>query len=153
MPIGRRIGHHALVVEDTDVTICYRLSPHVDDADLNDLHARAFGHEANRRQWSRQLAEHSLGWVCAYHGDTMVGFVNVAWDGGAHAFILDICVEPSMQHHSIGRSLVDHAAALAVTGGCEWLHVDFASELAAFYITGCGFRPTAAGLIRLLATD
>lgn len=33
--------------------------------------------------------------------------------------------------------------------GCEWLHVDFLDELTPFYFDACGFRPTAAGLVRL----
>jgi hypothetical protein len=36
--------------------------------------------------WWDQIREHSLGWVSARTPDgTLVGFVNVAWDGGDHA--------------------------------------------------------------------
>jgi hypothetical protein len=36
-----------------------------------------------------------------------------------------------------------------MAAGCEWLHVDFETRLTPFYIEGCGFRPTPAGLIHL----
>ncbi|MFD1374091.1 hypothetical protein [Actinoplanes sichuanensis] len=31
----------------------------------------------------------------------------------------------------------------------RWLHVDFEPHLARFYLEGCGFQPTRAGLVRL----
>jgi hypothetical protein len=30
--------------------------------------------------------------------------------------------------------------------GCEWLHVDFADDVADFYLRVCEFQPTQAGL-------
>lgn len=45
---------------------------------------------------------HSLGWVCAHRGDQFVGFVNIAWDGGVHAFLLDSTVHPD--HQRQGRN-------------------------------------------------
>jgi hypothetical protein len=39
--------------------------------------------------WQGQVEGHSLGWVCARDGGELVGFVNVPWDGGVHAFIVD----------------------------------------------------------------
>ena len=48
-----------------------------------------------------------------------------------------------------GTELVRRAAAGARAAGCDWLHVDFRPELAAFYLDSCGFRPTDAGLIAL----
>jgi GNAT superfamily N-acetyltransferase len=92
--------------------------------------------------------QHSLTWVAAYDGEQLAGFVNVAWNGGAHAFILDTTVHPGYRNHGIGRELVRLAAEAARQGGCEWLHVDFEPQLAPFY-EACGFGPTAAGLMRL----
>jgi GNAT superfamily N-acetyltransferase len=74
--------------------------------------------------------------------------VNVAWDGRDHAFILDTRVDPDFRMRGIGKELVARAAHEARDAGCEWLHVDYSPELATFY-EGCGFRPTAAGLIHL----
>jgi ribosomal protein S18 acetylase RimI-like enzyme len=90
----------------------------------------------------------SLCFVCAWAGDTLVGFVNVAWDGGVHASIFDTCVHPSHRHQGIGTTLVRRAAAEAGNRGAHWLHVDFEPHLTGFY-KGCGFEPTAAGLMSL----
>ncbi len=97
--------------------------------------------------WNAVLA-HSLGWICATDGDRLIGFVNVAWDGGAHAFLLDTTVHPDYQRQGLGRALVQEAVQHALEHGVEWLHVDYEDQLEPFY-RSCGFRPTAAGLLHL----
>jgi GNAT superfamily N-acetyltransferase len=62
--------------------------------------------------------------------------------------VLDTVVEPDRQGEGIGRALVAAAARAAADAGCAWLHVDHVAELTGLY-AACGFRPTAAGLIRL----
>jgi GNAT superfamily N-acetyltransferase len=96
------------------------------------------------------IHQRSLGWIGAHAGDRLVGYVNIAWDGGQHAFLLDTTVDPAHQRQGIGRDLVRRAADLARLRGARWLHVDFEPHLAGFY-RGCGFRPTEAGLIDLSA--
>ena len=96
----------------------------------------------------KPILERSLAHVGAYDGTTLVGFVNVAWDGGVHAFILDTCVDRDFQRRGIALRLVERAAELARARGAEWLHVDFEPHLEGFY-RQCGFGPTAAGLMRL----
>jgi RimJ/RimL family protein N-acetyltransferase len=125
-----------------------------DNAEANRLHAEAFGHEVLDDDWRGQVERHSLGWVCARDdaGD-LVGFVNVAWDGGAHAFILDAIVSRSAVRQGLGTAMVKLAAARAGDSGCQWLHVDFEEHLRPFYFDACGFRPTDAGLIRLGASS
>ncbi|MGI8486537.1 MAG: GNAT family N-acetyltransferase, partial [Thermomicrobiales bacterium] len=95
--------------------------------------------------WTSEFA-HSLGWVCAVDDDRLVGFVNVAWDGGIHAFLLDTTVHCDYQRRGLGRQLVQEATALARECGAEWLHVDYEPELGNFYLA-CGFRQTAAALL------
>ena len=99
--------------------------------------------------WWDSIRPHSLGWVTARAGGTLLGFVNVAWDGGDHAFLLDTKTRGDHQREGIGAMVVAAAAARARAAGCEWLHVDFRSELRSFYVGACGFRPTDAGLIHL----
>lgn len=94
------------------------------------------------------ILKRSLAHVGAYHGERLVGFVNVAWDGGVHAFLLDTCVLPELRRRGIAARLVGRAQALATQRGAEWLHVDFEPQLEGFY-RACGFQPTKAGLIRL----
>jgi GNAT superfamily N-acetyltransferase len=99
--------------------------------------------------WSAILAR-SLTWVTAHEGGRLVGFTHVAWDGGAHAFLLDPTVHPSMRRKGVGTALVRRAAQSARDSGAEWLHVDYEPQLEEFY-TRSGFRPTKAGLLRLSA--
>lgn len=120
-----------------------------DNDALNALHAEAFRHDLDDVDWRGRVNAVSLGWVCARLDGELVGFVNVIWDGGAHAFILDTVVSPRLQRGGIGTGLVAAAAENARALGCEWLHVDFEEHLAGFYFRSCGFRPTSAGLIAL----
>jgi len=120
-----------------------------DNASLNALHAEAFGHELLDYDWEDQVRRHSLGWVCAYEGDEIVGFVNVPWDGGSHAFIMDTVVSTRSRRRGVGKRLVAAAVPRAREAGCEWLHVDFENHLRRFYFEACGFQPTNAGLIAL----
>jgi GNAT superfamily N-acetyltransferase len=125
------------------------------NAEIGALHAEGFGHAPVAEDWRGQLEQHSLGWVCARDGARLAGFVNVAWDGSCHAFILDTLVARYAQRRGVGTRLVALAAQQARQAGCEWLHVDFEEHLQPFYLDSCGFRPTPAGLIALQppATD
>ena len=126
------------------VTIVVR--PALDDAELNALFAasslmhtsRAFG----------PVLERSLSYLAAFVDERLIGFVNVAWDGGHHAFLLDPTVHPEYRGRGLGRELVRRAAELARSSGAEWLHVDYEPQLRGFYAVA-GFRPTEAGLMRL----
>jgi GNAT superfamily N-acetyltransferase len=117
--------------------------------DLNTLHAEGFTHAVRDIDWRSQVERHSLGWVCAFEATRLIGFVNVAWDGGVHAFVIDTVVAGDRQHAGIGRGLLDVAERESRAAGCEWLHVDFEEDLRAFYLGACGFTPTPAGLIAL----
>lgn len=90
----------------------------------------------------------SLAHVGAFDGQVLIGFVNVAWDGGVHAFILDTCVHADYQRQGIALRLLERAVELARARGAHWLHVDFEPRLEAFY-RKAGFGSTAAGLMRL----
>ena len=128
----------------------YRWRGDFENGELNELHAEAFGHRVLDGDWAGQVARHSLGWVCVRQGDDLVGFVNVAWDGGVHAFVLDTIVTARAGRQGIGTRIVDAAVNGARAAGCEWLHVDFEDNLRAFYFDACGFVPTNAGLIKLV---
>ena len=120
------------------------------NAELNALHAEGFDHKLLDDDWLGQVTRHSLGWVCARDDKGLAGFVNVPWDGGVHAFVLDTLVTERAQHHGVGTRLVAIAAEQAKAAGCEWLHVDFEDPLRPFYFGSCGFTPTNAGLIALV---
>ena len=124
----------------------YRLRDEIALDELNPLVSSSW-EEPWEGDWSAILAR-SLTWVTAHEDERLVGFVHVAWDGGAHAFLLDPTVHPSMRRKGIGTTLVRMAVQSARDSGVEWLHVDYEPHLEPFY-AGCGFRPTKAGLIRL----
>jgi len=119
------------------------------NAEINRLHAECFEHPLVETDWWAQVTEHSLGWVCMRTASKLVGFVNVAWDGGAHAFLLDAMVAGTLRRGGYASRLVAEAVQRATVAGCEWLHVDFEPHLRAFYLNACGFKPTDAGLIAL----
>jgi GNAT superfamily N-acetyltransferase len=121
--------------------------PFPTDEQLAPLWLAAWGSTPDGR-YTDKVLKRSLAHVGAYDGDRIVGFVNVAWDGGVHAFLLDTTVHPDFQRRGIATSLVRRAAELARERGAEWLEVDFEPHLEGFY-RACGFRPTLAGLIKL----
>ena len=126
--------------------VSLRIDPHPDAAAMKSLMSAAWGKDDNS-DWVAVLAC-SLMHIGAYDGDRLVGFVNVAWDGGTHATIFDTAVHPHYGRRGIGTALVREAARLAAERGAGWLHVDYEPHLASFY-ANCGFVPTTAGLIKL----
>jgi ribosomal protein S18 acetylase RimI-like enzyme len=131
------------------MAVVYEWRALVGSEELEALHAEGFAHEPVEFDWVSQLQQHSLGWVSARVDDELVGFANVAWDGGSHAFILDTLVASRCRHRGIGTALVATATRQAMAAGCEWLHVDFDDDLRGFYFDACGFVPTNAGLLSL----
>jgi GNAT superfamily N-acetyltransferase len=126
--------------------VIYCTSPSVTSEALNALFAAAWpGHAW--RDFS-PILEQSLAYVCAFHEGRLVGFVNLAWDGGIHAFVLDTTVHPALRRRGVGSELIKRAAAAAREQGVVWLHADFEPHLLEFY-RRCGFRHTEAGLLRL----
>jgi GNAT superfamily N-acetyltransferase len=124
----------------------YRLSPPLGNEALNGLFAAAW-HTTDGIDFQPVL-QTCLCHVCAYDGERLAGFINVAWDGAFHAFLLNPTVHPDYQRRGVGRELVARAVEAARAAGCDWLHVDYASGLRSFY-EACGFEPAAAGVMRL----
>jgi len=142
-------GQNAFVLDLNDVSIGW--GEFVTDREVAEL-TESHGGRAEAGWWDR-VRPHSLGWVTARLDGALVGFVNVAWDGGDHAFLLDTKTRRDLQRRGIGTAVVLRARDEARAAGCEWLHVDSEEALRSFYLDSCGFRPAAvAGLINLLAT-
>lgn len=145
--MGNRSTH---LTGDIAISIVLKRDLAITSDELNSLRRTAWDGPQHGGNWDPVFA-HSLGWVCATdddRSDHLIGFVNVAWDGDTHVFLLDTTVDREYQRRGIGRDLVLEAAALARERGVEWLHVDYEPELDSFY-RSCGFRPTAAGLLNL----
>lgn len=120
-----------------------------ENLEVEALHAEGFGHPIGAYDWRGQVERNSLGWVTARGDENLIGWINVAWDGGGHAFILDTLVAGSARRQGVATRLVTLATDHARAAGCEWLHVDFEAELESFYLDACGFHPTPAGVIAL----
>ncbi len=135
----------------TEAAVSYEWRGAAEELELDWLHAEAFDHPPTPAHWQSQLENHSLGWVCARVHEELVGFVNVIWDGGVHAILLDTMVLPGEQRQGIGSELVRLAAEESRRSGCDWLHADFDREVAGFYLESCGFTPSEAGLLNLRA--
>lgn len=126
--------------------ITYHLNPTVTHTAMNTLFTAAW--EDHTDTDFAPILSRSLVYVGAFTDTELVGFVNVAWDGGVHAFLLDTTVHSAYQRRGIGVRLVKEAAAAATARGIHWLHVDYEPHLDSFY-RSCGFQPTLAGLLRL----
>ena len=122
------------------------IDPFPGDEQLRALMQRVWG-DPGPASFQPILAR-SLVHVAALDGGRLVGYVNVAWDGGIHAFLLDTSVDPDFRRQGIATAMVAAARDAARVRGAEWLHVDFEPHLHGFY-SKCGFADTAAGLIRL----
>lgn len=131
-------------------SITYRIAPDVTDSELNQLFASAWTNHADRK-FESELS-HSLTYICAYDGPRIVGFANVAWDGGLHAFLLDVTVQADYQRRGIGHELVARVKEIGTQHHIEWLHVDYEPQLEPFY-RACGFQETKAGVLNLSAVS
>ncbi|HTU64633.1 MAG TPA: GNAT family N-acetyltransferase [Steroidobacteraceae bacterium] len=120
-----------------------------ENAEINALHAECFAHRVLDDDWRGQVERYSLGWVCLRSAGALIGFVNVAWDGGVHAFVLDTMVTAAHRRQGHAKALIDVAIERARASGCEWLHVDFEPALSSFYLEACGFQSAPAGVIPL----
>lgn len=96
----------------------------------------------------------SLVWIGAFDDERLVGYANLAWDGWAHAFLLDPTVHPDYQHRGIGQRLVQEALAAAREHpSVEWVHVDASPELMEKFYFPAGFKSSAAGVISVRGED
>lgn len=84
---------------------------------LERLHRQSFAGDGREPDRSARVQRHSLGWGCAHRGSELVGFVNVPWDGGEHAFLVDLMVLKGSQRLGIGTALVDLARNEAANAG------------------------------------
>ena len=94
---------------------------------------------------------HSMGWVTARmrDGGGLVGFVNVAWDGGDHAFLLDTKVASEHQRQGIGAALARPCRTACKGGRMRVAARRFRRPPRGVLLRRLRLRPTHAGLIHL----
>ena len=128
----------------------FELDSFPSEAELAPLFEAAWGSPV--RAGYAAILQRSLCHGCVWDGGPrrrLIGFVNVAWDGGVHAFLLDTMVARAEQRQGHAARMVKLAVERAKASGCEWLHVDFEPHLRDFYFKACGFKLCDAGLIAL----
>lgn len=83
--------------------------------DLNSLFASTWGYSSlqPRRYDFQPMLERSMAYACAHSSGRLVGFVNLAWDGGVHTFISAAVVHPDFQKRGIGSQLVRQVVDVA----------------------------------------
>lgn len=96
-----------------------------------------------RKEGYGSVLERSFTWVTAHVESELVGFVNIAGDGGIHYFLLDTTVHPAWRRRGIGKKLVAEAVA-----DCRgYVHVDADAQLMESFYGPCGFRSVPAGIL------
>ncbi|AEQ52745.1 GNAT family N-acetyltransferase [Pelagibacterium halotolerans] len=123
-----------------------RIDPFPSQRELSDLWRATW--EIDGVSDFQSILTRSLTHVGAYLGDRIIGFANMAWDGGIHGFLVDVCVHPEFRDHGIGQSMVEAALKVARKRGLQKVHVDFEPHLRDFYLS-CGFKPTDAGVLTI----
>ena len=97
-----------------------------------------------------QVLSRSLSYITAHWGNEIIGFINIAWDGNKHAFLLDTSVDPNFRNKGIGKELVVKAISACKANSIEWIHVDYEEKYESFY-RQCGFvQRTSASLLHLI---
>ena len=67
----------------------------VQDEELSDPHARAFGNRMGEvAPWASRLSQLDLTWIGAFDGRRLIGLVCPCRDGGLHAILLDTVADP-----------------------------------------------------------
>jgi GNAT superfamily N-acetyltransferase len=126
------------------VDVAYLERASLDNDELQALFVRAWA--GNGKVGYDAVLARSFTWISAHHGARLIGFVNVAWDGGVHFFLLDTTVDPDYRHGGVGSRLVVSAVD-ACRGHGEWVHVDAGAELMERLYVPAGFGPAHAGTI------
>ena len=89
-------------------------SPPLSNAELNELFFSAW--ESWEARDFQPVLRRSVGYVSAHDEKRLIGFVNVAGDGGLHAFLLDATVHPDFQRRGVASALLRF---LVARGGSE----------------------------------
>lgn len=124
----------------------YRERPPITNVELNALFQSAWPQHVERD--FQLVLDRALTYIGAFDGQKLIGFANLAWDGGLHGFVLDPTVHPGYRRRGIGRALIYGLARVARASRLQWLHVDYEAHLEPFY-RAVGFRASAAGVLRL----
>jgi len=88
-----------------------------DVATVMEIELRAYPHPWTDGIFRDCLRAGYIAWV-AERGSRMVGY-GVILTGAGETHILNLCVDPELQGHGIGRRLLDHLLRVAMRGGAR----------------------------------
>ena len=91
-------------------------SPLTNEA-LNALFAASW--PEHRLRDFQPILSRSLVFISAFQAEQLAGFVNMAWDGSVHAFLLDTTVHTDVRKQGVGSELVRNAVETAREHGIE----------------------------------
>ncbi|MEM7260052.1 MAG: GNAT family N-acetyltransferase [Pseudomonadota bacterium] len=130
-------------MSQTDRTIKIIRHPTLTDHQINALF------NASWPDWSERsfqpILRQSLDYLGAFDNACLIGFVNLAWDGGCHGFIVDTTVHPDHRRQGIALLMLRELFTIARENNLQWLHADFESAYQRLY-EKAGFRMSAAGV-------
>lgn len=121
-------------------------SPLTND-DLNGLFGRV-GNKTMSVDFSRIL-DQSLTWIAGYDGDVLMAWINVAWDGFVHAFLVDRiamddedgAVRSELVRQAIAAIRRDHPTVFKIHADCRPDEIPWLVEL--------GFQQLPGGIVVL----
>lgn len=99
------------VQENQPDKLKYLVNPAISNDKLNELFVQSW--HAHTDMDFESIHLHSLACVVSYNNDEPIGYINIAWDGYIHAFLLNTTVHPDWRLKGIGQALVQKAAAIA----------------------------------------
>lgn len=127
------------------VAIAFRVGEAPAPKALQDLR-ESVGWDAAAEDYPRAFSRYST-MVAGYAPDgTLIAWAALISDDVRHAFLVDVIVHPDHQREGHGRRLVEAAIRAEHARGTSLIHVDFATEHAAFY-RACGFTTGGGGFM------
>ena len=122
----------------------YEYNPKLTAIDVGRLR-EAVGWDARVEKYQRILGNTYICAAC-FHGDELVGYVDVVSDGVDDAYMRDLMVNPDHAHHGIASHLIAMIVELVKGSGIKMLSVLFEPRLAESF-QQAGFYVMAGGEI------
>jgi len=118
----------------------------VNSDEINSLMSLCWNDHENVNYQS--ILDKSLAYITVREDSKLIGFYNLAWDGGRHATVFDLNVHPDYRHQGIALKMLELAPIIAKKNNIKFLHVDFDLKLEKLY-KKAGFEIISAGIIKL----
>ena len=133
-----------LAIMAVDARICSPTA--IDRNQLDRLFTRVWG--APKPNYE-QVLERSFAWVLVFRGGQLLGFANVAWDGGPNYFLMDLSIDPSCaEDDQIFKGMIEAAVQRCQKEGGS-VRIDAPEDLLQSFFQPLGFRRVTAGVIHL----